>query len=120
MRILIILALLFIGTNSNAVNRRNGIIIRTPNGPMRFNTVFDNKQKELDGEGTTFFGRAKINGSVYSVYIRGCGDVVLGDLEEAVDDKDLEKRLKAIRAGDNVRLRMSGFGSCNVEDFKKN
>lgn len=100
-------------------NRQKAILMNTPNGPVRLNTPFDNQKEELKGVGSVFFGRAKVKEGKVTIWIRGCSEVEIGDISKT-EDKALIEKLKSVRNGDNLRLKMGGFGKCEVSGWEKN
>ena len=123
MKLLVIFMFLFIHTKESWANTRfnRPVWINTPNGPVRMQTnPLNPRQKDaLEGKGVDFFSRAKVKDGVVSVWIRGCNNVVVGDMNEEKDEKILNK-LKKIKQGDNIRLKMGRIGSCEVSGWEKN
>lgn len=100
--------------------RQKPVMIITPSGPVHLNSPFNQNQKEeLKGAGMEFFGRAKVKDEKVTVWIRGCKEILIGDMKETEDQAEL-KKLKEVRNGDNLRLRMGGFGKCEVGGWEKN
>lgn len=101
--------------------------INTPQGPVQVITPQDlrtmkkneGKNRQLDGTGQEFLGQVKVQSGKISAWIRGCENVQIGDLNDENNDEETVKRLKTLKNGDRVKLRMSGFGSCQVADWKK-
>ena len=123
MKLLIVLTV-FLTANlswaSYQSSRTRPVMIITPSGPVRMNTPFmQNRKDELKGSGMDFYSRAIVKDQKVSVWIRGCNEVLIGDMKETEDKDDLAK-LQAIRNGDNLRLKMSGYGKCEVSGWEKN
>ncbi len=118
MKTLILLSILF---TQIAFAKNNPTVILTPNGSLKIKNPFvrESNKEELEGKGHEFFGRAKVQDGKVSVWIRGCKDVQLGDLNNNEDKEQVEK-LQKIRNNDNIRLKMSGFGKCEVAGWEKN
>ena len=122
MKFLIIFSLIMLNSVDSFANRFNRPVwINTPNGPVRMQTnPLNPRQKEdLKGSGIDFFARAKVKDGVVSAWIRGCNNVTIGDMNEEKDEKILEK-LKKVKQGDNIRLKMGRIGSCEVAGWEKN
>ncbi len=103
-----------------AQNRNRPAVIITPNGPVRLQTPFDKPQSDLKGVGKEFIGRAKVSEGKISVFIRGCQNVEIGDINNQELEKEELEKLKKIKNNDVIKLKMSQYGSCEVAGWKKN
>lgn len=130
MKAFIILCILMTSNVSLAQNHRKNYIM-TPRGPVRVLTPADMKRiqeqekKQLDGVGMELYSKAEINKEENRVmaFIRGCGKVDLGPLEVAeeadTEQKDQSKKLKTLKNGDPIVVRMEAYGACAIKDWRK-
>lgn len=124
---LIIAASLFVGlaspalANTYAQRRQNQIIINTLGGKIQYQNPYSRPNDSLKGVGTEFIGEAKISkeGDV-TVFISGCKHVALGNQNDETLDNVTLTKLKSIKNGDSIKLRMNSYGKCEVGDWKKN
>ena len=101
--------------------------INTPRGRVQVVTPQDIKRMQekekkdpaLEGVGQEFSSNVKVEGSRYSAFIRGCNNVIIGDLSNEENDEETIKKLKTLKNGDRIKLRMEGYGKCSVADWKK-
>lgn len=117
----LILLIWLISATAQAYTRNNRpIIINTPGGSVYMNNPLTKPKEELKGVGQEFVGRAKINDGKVSVFIRGCQNVELGDLNKEDLSKEEKQKLQSVKANDVVKLKMAKYGSCEVKEWKKN
>lgn len=83
------------------------------------------KQKEKEdlkgGQGQDFFTTVEIKENKVTAWVRGCNRVTVGDLDPAAggDAKDLA-RLKTLKNGQRIKLKMQSYGSCEVGGWTNN
>lgn len=122
---LLIFTLVFISSvliphETLAQNRNKPVVIITPNGPVRLKTPFDKPESDLKGVGNEFVARATVKDGKVSVWVRGCQNVEIGDINKEDQDKEETERLKKIKNNDNIKLKMTRYGACEVAGWKKN
>jgi hypothetical protein len=121
-KLIISLSLLVaISTPALAQSRRNQIIINTLGGKVQYQNPYVRDQDSLKGVGTEFIGEARVSkeGQV-TVFISGCKNIDLGNQNDETLDTAQVSKLKSIKNGDSIKIRMNRYGSCEVGDWKKN
>jgi hypothetical protein len=114
------------GFTPNYYNLGNGTVVTTPNGQQVYVPRPNNNQqnKALQGNGVTFQATLQVTEEKtkdntgkdktikhYKAWVRHCNTVELPDKPE-MD--------KTAHSGDSIQLRFSQYGSCDVQDWKKN
>ena len=127
MKIFIALSLLLVSVSSFAAPRRTYIM--TPNGPVRVVTPQDlkayeeSKKDNLKGVGQEFVTRAEVQEGEVQAFVRGCGKIEMGSQNAAEDASDEEKakakKLKTVKNGDSIAVRMETYGACTIKDWRK-
>ena len=103
--------------------------IMTPRGPMRVITPQEYKRQQaeeknkLEGVGMEYGTKAEIKDGKVSVWVRGCNKMELGSQEVGEDASDTEKaqaqKLKTLKNGDSIMVKMEAYGKCSVKDWRK-
>lgn len=101
--------------------------LNTPRGRVQVVTPQDVKRMQekekknptLEGVGQEFSSSVKVEGNKYTAFIRGCNNVMIGDLSDESNDEDTIKKLKTLKNGDRIKLKMQSYGKCSVADWKK-
>lgn len=102
-------------------NRQNQIVINTLGGKIKYQNPYSRQNDSLKGVGTEFIGEAKIsNVGQVTVFISGCKNIDLGNQNDETLDKTALTKIKSIKKGDSIKIRMNKYGSCEVGDWKKN
>jgi hypothetical protein len=98
--------------------------MRGPGGrPVQVLTPQDLKKmqenKELKGQGQVFYTTAEVKDNSVTAFVSGCGHVSLGDLSDN-SDPVLFAKLKKLKNGQNIKLRMKIYGKCEVGEWSEN
>lgn len=101
----------------------------TPRGPVRVITPQELKKQQaaeknkLEGVGMDFQTTAEVKNGKVVVWVRGCNRMEIGSQEVGEDASDAEialaKKLKGIKNGDALVVKMAEYGKCSVKDFRK-
>lgn len=73
-------------------------------------------KKDIKGVGSVFQSTVEINNGKVQTYVRDCGWVLIGDLNQtdASGQKIKNEKLEKLKNGDRIELKMDNFGSCTV------
>lgn len=125
---LILLILISLNLTARELPKRK-VYINTPNGPVQVVTPQDYKnldkqlkeKKEMKGYGQEFLTKVNIKEGKVTAWVRGCNWVTLGDTNNQEEDaKEEVKRLKELKNNQQVKIKMQGYGSCEVGGWSKN
>lgn len=75
--------------------------------------------EKIKGNGMEFQSEAQLSDGKVSVYIRGCGYVDIGNLNQVDENgkKIKNEKLAKVKNGDRLILRMTQSGTCSVADW---
>jgi hypothetical protein len=75
--------------------------------------------EKVKGTGMEFQSEAKVSNGKVSTYIRSCGWVDIGNLNQLDENgkKIKNEKLEKVKNGDRLILKMTQSGTCNVVDW---